>query len=112
MFKTLQQLQQELDDMHVQYDNLFKVYEASRLYVHELNGKIESLRKTCEFLSNVNCGLMDDLTVTAMSRQRVLNQLPEGAQWAERTMTSFERVTTAVPNIEANQRYTEFFHDA
>jgi hypothetical protein len=110
MFKKPQQLESELTKLHVQYDNLLTVYEASQTHVIELVKKVEALQKTCEFLSNVNCGLMGDLTVTAMSRQRALNQLPEGAQWAERTMTSYERANTTP--VETNPQYTEFFHDA
>jgi hypothetical protein len=108
MDKTLDQLQLELDGLYAKYDNLL---ETSSLCVNELLDKVEGLRKTCEFLSNTNCGLLGDLTTTAVSRQRILNQLPEKAAWAERALASFEK-TAAAPTTQTNPDYNEFFQDA
>lgn len=85
------QTQQELYEMTARYDNLLKVYLVSKGNEEKLNAQVESLRKVCEYLSNSNAGLLEDLTTTAMSRQRALNQLPNEARWKEQTLTSFEK---------------------
>jgi hypothetical protein len=100
----------ELTELNVKYDNLLKVYEASRLYCNELAQQVNALKKVCEFQSEVNMGMMKDLTATAISRQRVLNTLTPAQQWAERTMTSLDKTETTP--VQTNPDYTEFFHDA
>jgi hypothetical protein len=110
LFKNPSQLEKELTELHVQYDNLLKVYEASRTYCTELAGQVNALKKVCEFQSEVNMRMMKDLNTTAISRERVLNNLTPTQQWAERTMTSLEKTETKT--VQTNPDYTEFFHDA
>jgi hypothetical protein len=108
--KTIQRYREELQELHVQYDNLLKVYEASRLYCTELADQVNALKKVCEFQSEINMGMMKDLTTTAISRERVLSNLTPAQQWAERTMTSLDKTETTT--VQTNPDYTEFFHDA